>query len=283
MKTNGLDVGFKARLINTSNFRWMLGGSVSHARSEIVNLGGNQQFINEFDNGVMVVNKVGEAPNAYYGYKMDKVIYSQEEADNVNLMAHNGMAFSAGDIKYVDQNNDNIIDEKDRVVLGNASPDVFGSLYSSVQYKNVSLFVNFSYEKGQELYNGLRRSTESLSGLYNQSVAAERRWSYDGQVTNIPKASYGDPIDNGRFSSRWIEDGSFVKLKSVTLSYELNRSLGFIQKGQFYVTGENLFTFTDYLGYDPEFSYSYDSRSKGFDLGKAPLPKSFKVGVKLQF
>ena len=101
----------------------------------------------------------------------------------------------------------------------------------------------------------------------------------EGQITNLPRAQYGDPIGNSRFSDRWIEDASYIKVKEIMVSYRFNVMNGITV----YASGENLITFTDYLGSDPESMYSYHTAMEGFDYGKVSLPRTVKLGVKLQF
>lgn len=94
---------------------------------------------------------------------------------------------------------------------------------------------------------------------------------------------YGDPAGNNRFSSRWIEDGSYLKLKELTLSWETRKKLLFMTGFKVFITGENLFCFTDYTGADPEFAYSYDMAMQGMDVAKIPVPKYVKIGLILNF
>ena len=124
---------------------------------------------------------------------------------------------------------------------------------------------------------------ESMSDFGNQSQTALRRWTSDGQVTDIPKAIYGDPMGNSRFSSRWIEDGSFLKLKELTLSYTTGGKVLFFNNLKVFVTGENLLTWTKYKGMDPEFGYTYAPEYAGMDMGLTPLSKNVKVGLILNF
>lgn len=283
IKTRGIDLNVQATLIHRNNFEWTVGGNLSHYKSEIGNLGGVNENVTNFSDGSALLNRVGESPYQYYGYQADGVISTQEQADNMNLTAHTGVKFGAGDINFRNMNGDNRIDENDMVKLGSATPDIFGGFFTYFRYKGFDLLAQFTYSKGNEIYNATRRSIESMTGYGNQSKVAERRWSYDGQVTDVPKAVYGDAIGNSRFSSRWIEDGSYLKLKNVTLGYTFSEKIGFFNEIQVYLTGENLLTFTKYLGLDPEFSYSYDRELLGFDMGKAPLARSMKIGVKLNF
>ena len=122
-----------------------------------------------------------------------------------------------------------------------------------------------------------------MSTFTNQFATVSNRWTYDGQGTNMPRAVFGDPMENNRFSSRWIEDGSYLKLKEITLSYEYSRKLWFFNRIKVYVSGENLYTWTKYIGLDPEFAYSYDPMMSGVDMGKMPLARTGKIGVVLNF
>jgi TonB-linked SusC/RagA family outer membrane protein len=284
MKTRGIDVGLDASLLRIRDFEWRAGGSISTYRTEVVKLGGDEMArLTQFTDGTTLLTQKGEAPYRFYGYQYEKIFTSQAEADQAGYVSYSGRPFAAGDVKWIDHNNDKIIDEADMRVLGDPRPDFFGSFYSSFKYKNIGLLLNFTYSYGNEIYNKVRRNSESMTDFSNQTEIAARRWSYDGQQTDVPRAIYGDPYGNARFSDRWIEDGSFLKLKDVTLSYELGRKLGFIQNAMIYVTGQNLWTASKYLGIDPEFSYSYDPQMMGIDLGKIPLAKSVKLGIKLQF
>jgi len=106
-----------------------------------------------------------------------------------------------------------------------------------------------------------------------------RRWQLEGQITDVPRAFYGDPVGNSAFSTRWIEDASYLKLKTITLSYSFDKKfLNIFRSGTIYITGENLYTWTDYLGLDPEFSYSFNEAMQGIDYGKVVLPRSVKFG-----
>jgi len=132
---------------------------------------------------------------------------------------------------------------------------------------------------GNKMYNATRRSMESMTDFSNQLITVNRRWMSEGQITDMPRASYGDPMGNSIFSDRWIEDASYLKLKEVMLSYKFN----FMAGTTVFIAGENLFTVTRYLGLDPETMYSYDASLRGFDYAKIALPRSFKFGFKLQF
>ncbi|MCC8174337.1 MAG: hypothetical protein LIO65_08235 [Odoribacter sp.] len=109
--------------------------------------------------------------------------------------------------------------------MGNATPKFYGGFYSNMTYKKFNLFLNFTYSYGNKIYNAVRKNSESMSIISNQFSTVANRWKIDGQVTDMPRASYGDPMGNARFSSRWIDDGSYLRLKEATLAYTFGRKV----------------------------------------------------------
>lgn len=283
LRTDAIEAAFNVMLLQKGNFEWYAGGNITHYKTKVRSLGGENSMVTDFSDGSQLITQVGEVPYAFYGFEAGEVFSTQEEAENAALESHNGNRFQAGDIHFADQNGDHVVDDQDRRILGSANPDFFGGFYMGARYRGISLSAQFTYSYGNEIYNVVRRNIESLDGFTNQSRVAERRWNDYGQVTDIPRANYGDPLGNGRFSSRWIEDGSYLKLKNVTLSYAFQRQLNFIRQLEIYLSGENLATFTKYLGLDPEFSWSYSTQMQGIDQGKIPAGSTIRLGVKLNF
>ena len=279
LENTGIELSVQASLVRTRNFEWIVGGNITRSRDKIKSLGGEEQIVLSYDNGVQMVNRVGESPYQFYGYQADGVYSTQAEADAANLSNRTGRRYNAGDVRFVDQNGDNRIDDKDRVLLGSAAPSYFGGFYTQLKYKGFALSAEFSYSKDNIAYNAVRQQLEAVS-----SIAAVNRWTVEGQKTDMPKATWKDPVGNSYFSSRWMEDASYLRMKNVTLSYTFSKTLwNFFRSGTIYVTGENLLTFTDYLGMDPEFSYSYAENMQGFDNAKLMQPKTVKMGVNLKF
>jgi hypothetical protein len=120
-----------------------------------------------------------------------------------------------------------------------------------------------------------------MNGYNNQSLAAVNRWRVDGQVTEVPRASWGDPSRNARFSDRWIEDGSYLKLRTISLSYNVPIKANFIRSATVYAIANNLFTVSNYLGYDPEFSAGSSVFARGVDIGLEPSFRSMFLGVRI--
>ena len=117
--------------------------------------------------------------------------------------------------------------------------------------------------------------------LANQSAHVLNRWQHEGQVTDVPRAVWDDPVGNSDFSTRWIEDGSFLRVKNIKLVYRVPSQFLFFKNAEFYVSANNIFTFTDYLGYDPEFAYSQSQIYQGVDYGLTPHARQFIAGIKI--
>lgn len=278
-KNDGIELSAQIALIQTKNWRWYVGGSISHNKDKVTSLGGQDNTVITNEDGSAVVTAVGGHVYEFYGYKTAGIFSTSDEATKAGLTSYNGESFEAGDVHFVDQNGDGVIDNNDRVSLGSANPSYYGTFFTELQYKDFKLNATFSYSHGNKMYNALRRNMEAMSGFTNQLNSVNRRWFEEGQETDMPRAAYGDPMGNNRFSDRYIEDASYLKLKEIMLSY----SFKFMGGTTVYVSGENLWTATKYLGLDPETSYSYDASLRGFDYGKIPSARSLKVGFKIQF
>ncbi len=280
LASNGLEIAADARLA-AGGFEWIIGGTVSKIMTEVTSL----EFLNPAEEqivtsipGAQFVTSVGNAVNAYYGYQTNGII-SASEAGTVT--GPKGNLMEAGDVKYMDFDGNNIINEADKTIIGDPNPDLFGSIFTSLAYNNLELYIRFNYSMGNDLFNFLRYQTESMSNYSNQSVSVLDRWTTSNTGSEMPRAIYGDPNGNTVFSDRWIEDGSFLKLSQVTLSYFLPSIGGVFNGVTFYVTATNLLTFTNYSGYDPEFSYLNNPFYQGVDYGMMPGTQSFIVGLKL--
>ncbi len=196
-----------------------------------------------------------------------------------------GVDPQTGMMVYDDLNDDNTIDNADKAVIGDPNPKFIYGLNNNLSFKDWSLTVFIQGVQGNDVFNATRIETEAMNDFRNQSVTVLNRWKAPGQVTDIPKAIYGD-VSNSDISSRFVEDGSYVRLKSVTLGYALPKrflsKLGLSNAG-LYVTGENLFTITDYTGYDPESSAFTGNGAFGIDFGSYPQPRQVILGLNVSF
>ena len=139
------------------------------------------------------------------------------------------------------------------------------------------MMIQFVY--GNEVFNYTRYLNERMADLSNQSSNVLQRWQFEGDITDVPRALWNDPVGNSDFSSRWIEDGSFIRLKYLTLSYSIPGKFLVFKNADFYITATNLITFDKYLGYDPEFSYSYNAMQQGVDYGLIPQTRQIIFGA----
>lgn len=288
--SNGFELSLRADLIQVKNFSWTIGGHVSTAKSEVVSLGDRDQMALSFNgynqkDDVQVMLVKGASPYQFYGFKTNGIYATEAEAQEDGLTSIYGTPYHAGDVRFVNSNDqDKSINEKDKVLLGSAAPEYFGAIYTSLKYKSLSLTADFGYSIGNKAYNAVRRTLESMETFHNQTKSVLRHWQVEGQQTDMPRAVYGDPSGNAAFSDRWMEDASYIKLRSLCLSYDFNKSiLRLFRSGSIWLCAENLVTLTRYLGSDPEFSYSYSEAMQGFDYGKTAMPKTIKVGFDLNF
>lgn len=283
MRTNGLDLGINARIVNQGLWKWDAGITLGTYRTKITELPQNAIFNTYAD--ATYISRIGDEANLFYGYQTNGVFTNNAEAAaaGLTLKASNGTIrnFTGGDVRFVDANGDKVIDENDRVVIGNPNPDFFGSFSNHVAWKRWSLDAQMTFSVGNDLYNYSRKHIESVSTTANQTLAINNRWKADGQVTGIPKASLGDPLGNSRFSDRWIEDGSYLRLRTITATYNLPMKDKFLKYAKVYVTANNLFTMTKYLGYDPEFSATGSIYSQGIDTTLEPQFRSVQLGVRI--
>jgi TonB-linked SusC/RagA family outer membrane protein len=282
MQNTGIDLTVNTRILNRA-FKWDLGVVVSKYKNEVLNLNGESYLTDIL--GASVQTKTGQPIGLFYGYQTDGVYATQAEADAGGLHILQGLVevpFRAGDVRFVNQNNDSRIDENDRVVIGDPNPDFFGSVSNTFQYRQWSLNTLMVYSLGNDVYNYTRSQMENMSTYNNQSKAVLNRWRTEGDVTDIPKAVYGDPMGNSRFSDRWIEDGSYIRLKQVTLACDLNIKYKMLQRCTVFVTGENLLTLTRYKGLDPEFALGQNPLYYGIDACVVPQPRTVSIGIKLE-
>ena len=280
----GIEGTVNAKLVNTRNFQWELGASVGHYKNEVVSLDEENAPVTVY--GAEIATMKGQPVGVFWGYKTDGVITTSDQAEGLYQLdaTDTPIYFKAGDIKFVDVNpgsNPGCIDENDKTIIGDPNPDIYGNIFTRLSYSNLSLDINFNYSLGNDVYNYYRRQLESGSTFYNQTASMANRWTFEGQETDIPAVAYGDPMGNSRFSDRWIEDGSYLRLKSVKLSYNIPLSVNWLQGLAVWAAAENIYTFTKYSGVDPEFSVNNNVLYQGIDAGLLPQTRSFHLGVKV--
>ena len=272
----------KGKLKWTSNF------NISFNRNKIVSLPEEVLTNGYIQNGTYHILKEGESIGTFYGWKFLGV-YSRDE-DNINhvrMGSSNGAEFRGGDPIWDDFNGDYIIDDNDKQIIGDAQPKFTGGFNNDISYKNFTLnaFLQFTY--GNDIYSNLDMMRNWVFAYNNVSTDALNRWKKQGDVTDYPRPIRNDPLRNEylRVSDRWVRDGSFLRLKNVSLAYNVPRSVLDkikLEGLRFYITGENLITWTHYDAYDPEVS-SYSGLRIGVDDGSYPQSRTYIFGLNVQF
>ena len=288
MSNKGIEFSANAKLLNLNNLHWELGFSAGHYVNNITKLP-NGEFTTSVYGGE-VLSREGNPAGVFYGYKTHGVYATEADAvkSGLKVLNSNGSysAYGAGDVIFEDVSGkngvpDGIIDAYDRQIIGNPNPTVYGTVNNKFTYKKLTLSALFTYSYGNDIYNYQRSQLEAGTNYSNQSLNMMSRWTSEGQVTSQPKAVYGDPMGNSSFSDRWIEDGSYLRLKTLSLSYNIPIKSTFIDGINVWVSANNVFTLTHYLGADPEFSSQNSVLFQGVDAGLVPLSRSYFVGLKL--
>ena len=287
LQNTGFEIGISGKPIAQKDWGLEIGATLGHYVNKVKSLA-NGNFTSSIYGDNNILTAVGSPVGVFYGYKTAGVFSTTEEAEKANLYLVDETGakqyFGAGDVHFVDLNNDGVIDEKDKTIIGDPNPDIYGNIFLNLNWKRFTLGATFNYSLGNDVYNYHRSILNSGSTLYNQQVAEISHWRYEGQITDLPRVNFGDPMGNNRFSDRWIEDGSYLRLKNVVLSYQIpipESWESWLQGITVWAEGSNLFTLTKYLGSDPEFSISNYQLYQGIDCGNIAQSRTFSMGVKI--
>lgn len=271
IENKGLDLNLST--VNTTGaLKWNTDFNISFNKNKITDL----KFTDVYylgriysNNQDVVIMKKGLPLGAFFGYVSE------------------GVNPETGDLMYKDVNNNGIFDPGDRTVIGNAQPDFVFGLTNNLSWRNFDLNFFFQGSVGNDVYNATRIDLEGMFDSKNQSVAVLKRWTTDNRNAEIPRAIGGGKVDNVRNSTRFIEDGTYARLKSITLSYNFSKSLlNRFRMGKFqvYATGQNLLTFTNYSGFDPEVNaFGRSATELGIDYGTYPQARTLIVGLNAEF
>ena len=252
---------------------WTSDLSYTYNRNKIKDLNSSvPYYINQINNSYVTVLDKGYPINVFYGYVTDGIF--QNEAEVLDHAIQPGA--EPGDIRFKDLNNDGVINDEDRTVIGNPNPTSLFSLNNTLTWKGFELSIYFQGVAGNKIFNANNIDLTGMSAAYNQTTDVLNRWTAEGTSNNMPRAVFGDPNQNTRVSDRYVENGSYLRLKTLSLSYNLPKDwlkALTIQNARLTLSCENVFTITNYSGFDPEVDIN------GIDLSRYPISRTFNLGI----
>jgi TonB-linked SusC/RagA family outer membrane protein len=305
VESKGYDLRLTTRNISTKDFSWLTNFTFSGNQSRVKSLGQlkENQFSGRYSEYIITP---GEWIDAFYGWKTEGIYQNVEQVNQKNTTATDGSPIyyqneltEPGDLIFtntngyetdslgnqlVDINGDPIqrITPDDRVILGKPDPDFFFGMDNSFKYKNIDFGIFIQGVYGNDILSLTRMEIERMDHYFNYSATVANRWKYEDQETDIPRASLTDPNENNRVSNRWLEDGSYLRIKYVTIGYTIPEAASLkigVSQARIYFTVNNLYTLTNYSLYDPEIA----TNGKGEDMGGYPQAKSYVLGISLGF
>jgi TonB-linked SusC/RagA family outer membrane protein len=285
VNNKGIELNLSADIFSQKDFQWTADFNIAFNKNKIISLNSD---VPDYYGGVEMsgntrVNAEGHPIGSFYGHVANGLFQTQGEVDNwaIQTVGTNSTnSTAAGDIRFLDLDNSGVIDDDDRTFIGNPMPDLTYALNNSLSYKGFDLSIFFQGIYGNDVFNANRMYLEAMSAAQNQMATVLDRWTVEGSSNSMPRAVLGDPNKNVRSSSRFIEDGSYLRLKDLTLGYTLPASIAkkiAMNNLRVYFSCKNLFTITNYSGFDPEIGVN------GFDLGHYPVTRMFSVGIDIKF
>ena len=306
LDNEGFELSVTAKPVVTRNLNLEVGVSAGHYVNKVKTLPNDSRIYVDgqlsaqgYTSSIYGQNNIATIVNQpvgmFYGYKTLGVFASDQDARNADKGTSSRdylyqldatgaeQYFRAGDVHFADLNGDGQISEADKTIIGNPNPDIYGNIFAKLTWKDFTLNVGLNYSLGNDVYNYQRSLLEGGFNFYNQTTAMTNRWRSEGQQTDIPRISFDDPMGNSRFSDRWIEDGSYLRLKTVNLTYRVPvpGSWTWLQGLSIWAEANNLITLTHYLGNDPESSIANSMLYQGIDTGNIALGRTFTMGLKI--
>ena len=278
VRNMGIEITLSSDNIVNSNFYWGSDFNISFNKNEILSLSDKKEvFYNDSGFGqYFCINRVGEPIGAFIGWKTLGLFQNESDVDNWSSQT----GAEPGDIRFSDEFSDGVIDEKDRTIIGYSQPVFTASFNNTIRWKGFDAEVYFQGIYGNTIFNVTKVDMTSMSTVCNQYASVTQRWRGEGTSYVMPRAVYGDPNNNTRPSDRYLEDGSYLRLKNLTIGYTLSSAVTkkiHISSLRFFFSANNLFTLTSYSGFDPEVGES------SIDWGTYPITRTFSLGVDLKF
>lgn len=302
MTNKGFEVTLNAEILTGKAFQWSIGGNIGYNKAKIIELGLPESYFSDYVSGrgylgntvgdhfgVANIFLEGNAPGLFFGYKTDGVVQTTDLGPEGSYTVKKDVgnrAPQAGDIKFVDQNGDDIIDSKDKVILGNPNRPVTYGFQTRFAYKDLSVSVAFTGVSGNDILNTNIRyeqlPSKQTGNLYQS--AYNDMWTPENNSNINPRSTYDMP---SVVMDRYIENGSYLRCSDITLNYMLPKlwmkTIGF-QSTSLFASVKNAFVVTGYSGYDPEVnSFAFDGLRPGIDMSSFPNMRSFVFGININF
>lgn len=295
IKNSGIEIAFNYNG-EIGDFQYGFGANLTTVKNEVTSLGQIPQIISGIGGAQTHRTIVGESLGHFYGYKTDGLYQNQAEVDAALPDAFSAGA-EPGDIRFVDVNGDGTVDANDRTFLGSPFPGFFYGISLQAAYKGFDFSAVLRGVGDRQIYNQARVSLEGLTGANNFSTQILDRWTGEGTATSSsnPRLTRTDPNSNNRFSDRWVEDAGYLRIQNISIGYTLPQDKlrswtnDFVSNMRFYIGAQNLATFTNYSGFDPEVGRAQSFQKGDFTLatgqdgGQSPLPRIVQLGWSVTF
>lgn len=268
-----------------SDFEYSIGFNMSTIRNRMTKLnGGTPISSGVIRNQNATYTTEGMPIGVFWGYKTNGLIQTEEQLAEVKKVGYQPDA-QLGDVYFMDANNDGKLTDADKTMIGKSIPDVIYGFNIGLAWKNFDLNMQFGGTIGNDIFNAMRIYTYNVTDITNKDRALLNYWTPENKNTNIPRLSATDANNNNRLSDRYVESGTFLRLRNLQLGYTLPQSItkkAMLEKVRVYMSGQNLFTITSYSGIDPEVGQS-SSLSRGVDYGIYPQSRVITGGINITF
>ncbi|MEC3966209.1 TonB-dependent receptor [Flagellimonas halotolerans] len=294
IKNSGIEFSFNYAN-SVGDFKYSFGGNLTTVKNEVTDLGSIPSIISGIGGASTHRTIVGESLGHFYGYRTNGLY--QNDAEVAAAVPDALGTPSPGDIRFVDVNNDGVVDAEDRTILGSPFPGFFYGFAFNAEYKGFDLSMNLRGVGDRQIFNSARIGLEGMTGQGNFSTQILDRWTGEGTTNSSsnPRLAVNDPNGNNRFSDRWVENAGYLRIQNISVGYTVpqeklkNWTDNFITNMRFYIGAQNLATFTEYSGYDPEvgrdqsFQKGDFTLATGQDGGQSPLPRIIQLGWTVNF
>lgn len=292
---SGIEIAINYRNKIGDDFEWGIGGNLTTVKNTVQSLGPVDQIISGVGGAQSHRTIVGESLGHFYGYRTDGLY--QNDAEVAAAVPDANGTPSPGDIRFVDLNGDGRVDAGDRTILGSPYPGLFYGLNLQANYKGFDFSMLLRGVGNRQIYNSSRIALEGMTGTNNFSTQVLNRWTGEGTTNSSlnPRLATGDPNGNNRLSDRFIEDADYLRIQNIQLGYTIPQEKlqswtgDFVSNMRFFISAQNLATFTGYTGFDPEvgraqsFQKGNNPLATGQDDGQAPLPRILQFGWSVSF